>query len=265
MKMAKVSIIMGIYNCAQYLQEALDSLYNQSFQDFEIILCEDGSLDNTFTIAAENAKAHSEITLLRNEKNLGLNATLNKCLSVAQGEYIARMDGDDISMSDRLEKEVDFLDSHPQYAIVSTPMEYFDEDGVFRVGSVRGEIQKTDFIKGTPICHAPCMIRRDALLKAGGYSVGDRYLRVEDYNLWFKMYALGYKAFVLSKPYYRMRDDRNAKARRNWQGRINECFVMRTGFKMIGLPWFYSVFSIRPIIIGLLPGFIYNWLHKYWH
>lgn len=260
--MTKVSIIMGIYNCASTLQEALDSLYAQTYKDFEIILCDDGSKDNTYDVALQNKDSHSNIVLLRNNHNMGLNQTLNNCLAVAKGEYIARMDGDDISKPNRLEVEVNFLDNHPEYAIVSSPMEYFDERGTFMVGVGTGEVKKIDFLKGSPISHAPCMVRREAYLKVGGYSVDEKYLRVEDYNLWFKMYAAGYKAYILKEPYYRMRDDVNARKRRKWRGRINEHYVMSSGFKMIGFPWYYQLYSLRPLVISMLPNVVYDWLHK---
>lgn len=253
---------MGIYNCAPTLQDALDSLYAQTYQDFEIILCDDGSKDNTYELALENQKKHPNIVLLSNPCNMGLNQTLNNCLAVARGEYIARMDGDDICMPDRFKTELCFLEGHPEYAIVSTPMEYFDEKGTFMTGKGRGEIKPEHFKHGSPICHAPCMVRKEAYDKVGGYSVSPKLLRVEDYNLWFKMYAAGYKAYMLEKPYYRMRDDRIAKNRRKWSGRINEHYVMSTGFKMLGLPWYYQLYAFRPLIIGMLPGFVYDWLHK---
>lgn len=96
----------------------------------------------------------------------------------------------------------------------------------------------------------------------GGYSVAKELLRVEDYHLWFKMYAAGYKAYMLEKPYYRMRDDRNAKARRSWQGKKNQFRVKRMGFKMIGLPWYYQIYALKPLIVGMLPSWLYNILHK---
>lgn len=253
---------MGIYNCASTLQEALDSLYAQTYQDFEIILCDDGSTDITHQIAYENQQKHNNIVLLKNPHNMGLNQTLNNCLAVAKGEYIARMDGDDLCMPDRFETELRFLEEHPEYAIVSSPMEYFDEQGTFMTGKGKGEIKPADFKKGSPICHAPCMVRKEAYDKVGGYSVSPKLLRVEDYNLWFKMYAAGYKAYMLDKPYYCMRDDRNAKNRRKWSGRVNEHYVMSTGFKALGLPWYYQLYALRPLIIGMLPGFVYDWLHK---
>lgn len=260
--MPKISVIMGIYNCAPTLQDALDSLYAQTYQDFEIILCDDGSKDKTYEIALENQKKHPNIVLLNNPHNMGLNQTLNHCLAVAKGEYVARMDGDDLCMPDRFETELCFLEEHPEYAIVSSPMEYFDEAGTFMTGTGRGEIKPEHFRSGSPICHAPCMVRKKAYDKVGGYSVSPKLLRVEDYNLWFKMYAAGYKAFMLDKPYYRMRDDRNAKNRRKWSGRINEYYVMSTGFKMLGLHWYYQFYALRPLIIGLLPGFVYDWFHR---
>ena len=192
--MPKISILMGIYNCSPTLAEAIDSILNQTCQDWEMILCDDGSQDDTCHIANNYAEQYPDkIILLKNETNQGLNYTLNKCLQHARGEYIARMDGDDISLPTRLEKELTFLEKHPEYDIVSTPMIFFDENGDWgRNYSIR-QPQKKDFIKHSPVfCHAPCMIRRQAMMKVGGYTVNPKMLRFEDVNLWFKLYAAGY-------------------------------------------------------------------------
>lgn len=258
----RISVIMGIYNCASTLSEALDSLYAQTYQNFKIVLCEDGSYDNTYEVAKAYADKHDNIVLVRNERNMGLNFTLNRCLEYADTEYIARMDGDDLSKPMRFEKEIKFLDEHPEYAVVSTPMDYFDENGVFMTGRGLGEIKKENFLKGTPICHAPCMARTNVIKAVGGYSVDDRLLRVEDYHLWFKVFAAGHKLYSMNEALYQMRDDRNAVARRKWQGYVNVHYVMRKGFKMIGLPWYYQIYSMRPIITGLLPNWLYNRLHR---
>lgn len=260
--MPKVSVIMGIYNCAPYLQEALDSLYAQTFQDFEIILCEDGSKDDTYAIALKNAEAHPNIKLLRNEHNMGLNITLNNCLKEATGEYIARMDGDDISLPTRFEKEVVFLDTHPEFAIVSTPMIYFDEKGEFRRGKGGNAPTTKSFIKGTPHCHAPCMVRHEAYETVGGYTVDEHLLRVEDYHLWMKMYANGYRGYNLDECLYAMRDDRNAMARRRWKGSINEARVHLLACRTFHLPLKGYVYSFLPILKQMLPRFIYLYLHK---
>ena len=253
---------MGIYNCAPTLQEALDSLYAQTFQDFEIILCDDGSKDNTYDVALDNQRQHPNIVLLRNEQNLGLNATLNKCLAAAKGKYIARMDGDDISLPTRFEKQVKFLDEHPEYAVVSAPMIYFDENGEFRRGKGKGEVVARDFVHGSPICHAPCMARTEVFRSVGGYSVDDKLLRAEDYHLWFKIFAAGHKLFMMDECLYMMRDDRNAAIRRNWRTRRNETYVKHIGYRMIGLPFYYQVFAIVPIIKYFTPRFIYDYYHR---
>lgn len=258
----RISVLMGIYNCAPYLVEALDSLYAQTYQDFKIILCEDGSSDDTYQVAKDYAAKHDNIILVKNEKNMGLNYTLNRCLEYADTEYVARMDGDDISLPTRFEKEIKYLDEHQECDVVSCPMIYFDESGDFRIGKGRGEIKKEDFINGSPVCHAPCMARTDAFKIVGGYSVDDKLLGVEDYHLWFKLFATGKKLFVLDVPLYKMRDDRNAMARRTWKRRRNEAYVKYVGFKMIGLPWYKMIYCLRPILIYLMPNFVYNYFHQ---
>jgi glycosyltransferase EpsE len=254
---------MGIYNCATTLVEALDSLYAQTYQNFKIILCDDGSTDNTYQIAAEYAKKHDNIILIKNDQNKGLNYTLNHCLEYADTEYVARMDGDDISLPTRFEKEIAFLDSHPEYAIVSCPMIYFDENGDYKVGQTKStDPIKRDFILSTPFCHAPCMVRSIAYKAVNGYSVDKRLIRVEDYHLWFKMYAAGYKGHNLSEPLYKMRDDRNATRRRTLSNRLNEVYVKHIGYKMLQLPIYSQIYAIRPLLVWLLPNPIYNYLHR---
>ena len=259
--MAKVSVLMGIFNCAPYLEEALDSLLAQTYQDFKIILCEDGSTDDTYQVAKAYADRCDKIVLIQNDKNRGLNYSLNRCLELADTEYCARMDGDDISLPTRFEKEISFLDEHPEYAVVSSPMVYFDEQGEYRYGKGQGDVKAKHFIHGTPICHAPCMFRTDAVKSVDGYSVDDKLLRVEDYHLWFKLFAKGYKLYMLDECLYKMRDDRNALSRRNWVARRNEAYVKHIGYRMIGLPWYNQVYALEPLIKYCIPRFLYNYFH----
>lgn len=260
--MARISVLMGIYNCASTLVEALDSLYAQTYKDFKIILCDDGSADDTYRVAKAYATQHDNIVLIQNDRNRGLNYTLNHCLEYADTEYVARMDGDDISLPERFEKEIRFLDEHPEYAVVSAPMIYFDEKGDFRWGNGHGEVKAKDFVHGSPFCHAPCMGRTDVFKKVGGYSVDGKLLRVEDYHLWFKIYASGYKLFMLNDYLYKMRDNQNALARRDWRNRRNEAYVKHIGYKMIGLPWYYQIYTIVPILKYFMPQWVYRLLHR---
>lgn len=260
--MIRISVLMGIYNCASTLVEALDSLYAQTYQGFKVILCDDGSTDDTYAVAKDYAAQHDNIVLLRNEQNRGLNYTLNHCLKYADTEYCARMDGDDVSLPDRFEKEISFLDQNKDYAVVSTPMIYFDEKGDFRSGRGRGKVTAMDFVHGTPICHAPCMARTRVIKEVGGYSVSKKLLRVEDYHLWFKVFAAGYSLYMLDECLYKMRDDRNALSRRNWLTRRNEAYVKHVGYKMLGLPWWYQMFAIVPIIKYMAPMWVYRIFHR---
>lgn len=259
---AKVSIIMGIYNCAVTLSEAIESILAQTYQDWELIMCDDGSSDATLSVARSYQERYPErIVVLSNDCNQGLNRTLNHCLAHANGEYIARMDGDDISMPERLEKEAAFLDANPAYAIVSCPMIYFDENGEWGRGNSIAFPEKGDFVKGTPFCHAPCMVRTDAYKTVGGYSEDRRTLRAEDYHLWFCMYAAGYRGANLSEPLYKMRDDENAYRRRKFRFALNEAYVRLTGFRMLKLPIYNYLYVLRPIMVNLLPAGIYRFLH----
>lgn len=259
----KVSVISGIYNCADTLAEAIECILNQSYTEWEMILCDDGSTDHTYQIAETYAKRYPErFLLLRNDTNKGLNETLNRCLKHASGEYIARMDGDDHCSPDRFEKEIAVLKAEPELSIVSTDMVFFDESGTWGRIQHPDYPEKKDFPHESPFCHAPCMIRKSAMDAVCGYSVEDRLLRVEDYHLWIKMYAQGFKGKNIHEPLYQMRDDRNAYSRRKFKYRCNEAYVKYIAVKELGLPKWMVVYSLRPILTGLMPKFLYDWLHK---
>lgn len=172
------------------------------------------------------------------------------------------MDGDDISLPTRLEKEVNFLDQHEEYAIVSTNMIYFDENGEWGKSNMLELPRKEDLVKATPFCHAPCMVRREAYEMVKGYSVEKKLLRAEDYHLWFKMYLEGYRGYNLQEALYKMRDDRDATQRRKYKYRINEAYVKWLITKEFNLSIFNYIYVLRPLIVGLLPQPIYEYLHK---
>lgn len=254
---------MGIYNCENTLEEAVGCILNQTYTNWELILCDDGSADNTYAVAKRLTEAHpAQIVLLQNECNHGLNYTLNRCLSVATGDYIARMDADDRCSSQRLAIEVEVLDAEPEIAIVSTDMEHFDELGSWGRQSHVEYPKPEDFVHGTPFCHAPCMVRREAYEAVEGYSEEQCYLRVEDYHLWLKMYKAGFRGKNIPQILYQMRDDRNAYSRRKFIYRLNETRVRALAVKELKLPVSGYVYALRPVLVGLLPAKVYDWLHK---
>lgn len=259
----KVSVLMGIYNCADTLEQAVASIQNQSYTNWELILCEDGSSDNTYEVAQALASADSRIVLLRNEKNLGLNATLNRCLDAATGEYIARMDGDDDCMPDRFEKQIRFLESHPEFQIVSSAMTLFDESGEWGRAVCPEYPQPEDTVGGTAFCHAAVMLKKDAIDAVGGYTEDPRMLRVEDVNLWIKLYAAGYRGYNIQEPLYRMRNDQNALNRRKYIYRINSVYVRLQGCKMLKLGPKSYLKACIPMINGLVPARLRQIIRKH--
>lgn len=257
----RISVLMAIFNCANTLPEAIDSLYNQTYNSFKLILCDDASTDNTYEVAQQYTEKYDNIVLLRNEKNLKLAATLNKCLKYANTEYVARMDGDDISLPTRFEKEIAFLDNHPEYAIVSCQMIHFDETGDWGVWKNVATPTKNAFKKGTPHAHAPCMIRTNVIKEVGGYTVNKLLVRGQDYYLWYKIYKAGYRGYNLAESLYKMRDDRAAMARRTFRNRYNAFIIQKRVLKGFGIhfSWFYAMPNI---LKGFVPMSIIDKIRK---
>lgn len=253
--MPKVSVIMGIYNIndKKMIEQAIESILNQTFKDFEFIICDDGSTDNTYNMVKEIIHGDKRCILIRNEHNQGLAQTLNNCLSIAKGEYIARMDADDISIKTRLEEEVSFLDNHPNYSLVSGFSELFNDNKTFGIRKNKEYPQKDDMLFGPPFIHAAMMMRKEVLCKLNGYRVCKETLRAEDYDLWMRLYALGEKGYNLQKVIYQIRENRSTYARRKYKFRLDEAKVRYKGFKQLGLFPKGYIYVLKPLIVGLIP------------
>lgn len=258
--MPKVSVLMSVYNCESTVNKSIDSIINQTFTDWEFIICDDGSKDKTYKIIQEISKKEPRIVLVKNDRNRGLSYSLNHCLKVAKGTYCARMDGDDLCDPLRFEKQVEFLNNNDKYDFVSTTMTRFDEQGTYRIpDSVESySPTKKDFIKGSPFCHAPVMIRRSAYDAVNGYRDIPQTLGVEDYDLWFRLYAKGYRGYVLQEPLYHMFDGRGAAKRRTFKRRLNEAWVRKNGYKLLKIPMIFRIYAIKPILVGIIPRYIYK-------
>lgn len=259
----QVSVIMGIYNCADTLDEAIQSILRQTMDSWEMIICDDGSSDDTYVIAESYRSIYPDrIRLIRNSANMGLNYTLNRCLELAHGKYIARQDGDDMSMLHRFEVQVKALEQHPEMAVVSASMSLFDSTGEWGKIVRKPFPEKKDLIHGTPFAHAPCLVRAEAIRAVDGYGDEKRLTRVEDYHLWYKMYKAGYKGMNLQEVLYRCRDDRAAQKRRKMRYRLNESYVRWLVFKEFEVSPVQFLLVIKPILVGLLPSFAYEALRK---
>ena len=259
--MPEISVLMGIYNCADTLEEAVGCLLRQSAADWELLLCDDGSTDGTYALAQKLARSDERIRLLKNEKNLGLPKTLNRCAALAKAPYLARMDGDDRCSPTRLEKELAVI-RRGEYAVVSCGMAFFDQDGVWGQKLYRETPQKADFAGNSPFCHAGAMIRKDAFEAVGGYSEAADRLRVEDFDLWFRLYRAGYRGYNIPEILYEMRDDRSAVARKKFRYRVNEYRLKRQIAEDFSLGVKAKIAALRPLLLGLCPAFLYRALHR---
>lgn len=259
----ELDIIMGVYNCEKYIDECINSLLKQTFKNWRLIMCDDGSKDNSASIAQKYVEKYPEkIVLLRNDMNMGLNYTLNKCLNYSTSKYIARQDADDTSEPTRFEKEINFLKNNPDYSFVSCNANLYDENGVWGCLNYKERPLKDDFLDTSPFCHAAVIIKRDPFVDVNGYTVDKKLLRVEDYHLWFKLYAKGYIGYNIQENLYNYRDDMDAVNRRTWNNRINEYYVRKIGYRMLKISLFKRVYMFKPIILGIIPKGIYVLLHR---
>lgn len=189
--MALISVIMSVHNGEKTLKRSIDSICNQTIQDFEFIICDDASTDNTYKILNEYEEQDSRFVILQNEKNLGLAASLNRCLKKSKGKYIARMDDDDISVPERFEKQIEFLIKNDEYAFVSSNVIVFDDEKETGM-NIKPEVPtKKNYIKGSPYLHPAVMFRGEAIVGVGGYSNKDYVKkRAQDYELFMRMASL---------------------------------------------------------------------------
>jgi len=184
-----VSVVMPVHNAEKYLERAIKSILGQTYQTFEFIIIDDGSTDSSGEIIAEFERLDSRIHVIRFPTNQGLVSALNYGLEIAQGDYIARMDADDISLPDRFSKQVEFMGSHPEIGLLGCGMRYMQEDGTLRNIPlvIRSDLLIRWYILfENPFFHPTVMLRRSVIEKFV-LCYNPSALHVEDYELWCRM------------------------------------------------------------------------------
>ena len=205
-----VSVILPAYNCEKYIGKAIQSVLQQTLTDFELIIINDGSTDKTETTILQFNDPR--ITYLQNAENKGLIYTLNRAIELAKGNYIARMDSDDICLQERLSKQKDYLDKHPETTMVATTISFIDANGndkgiwpldrkMITPALIRNEMPFENCI-----AHPTIMIRADILKKL---KYNPRQVNIEDYDLWLRILNRGYVIGKINEPllWYRVHDD----------------------------------------------------------
>lgn len=243
---------MAIYNRASTLPEAIASVFQQTYPNWELLLCDDGSTDETYQVAHAYAVQRPEqVILLKNAVNEGAAAARNRCLAAATGAYIAIMDSDDISLPTRLETEVAFLNQHPEYAVVGSAMIPFDETGDRGIRTMENEFS---LHRLRSCMHATLMARKEVFDALGGYSVSPKLRRGEDLEFWFRFSAqTSYLTFNLSEPLYKVREDKKAYARRTVRDGWTITRIYWNGYRLLGYPKKSYFQALKPLVSALLP------------
>lgn len=263
--MPKISVIMGVYNCKseELLRASVQSIIDQTYTDWEFLICNDGSSDDTLDKLYEAAKMDKRIKVLTYEKNRGLAGALNYCLEHALGEYIARQDDDDISYSRRFEKELKFLEEHPEIGFIGTGHDICDDNGIWGEEMLPEFPSKDSFLWNSPFSHPTIMIKKEILESVGGYRVAKETRSCEDFDLFMRLYANGYRGYNLQEKLYKYRvvNDPNKKYR-SMEMRIEEAVVRYKGYEQMGILLRGIPFIIKPLLIGLIPQKLFYWIRK---
>ncbi len=183
--MPKISVLMPVYNPEEdYLREAIESIQNQTYSDFEFIIINDGSTNNTKQVIL--SYDDSRIKYFENEENLGLIKTLNRGLGLAAGQYIARMDADDISLPERFAKQVDYLDKNEDIDVLGTWFKKIPKNKIVKMPTTDKDIKNLLLFVCCSMGHPTVMIRKSTLDKYD-FKYNEEYKHAEDYGLWLSM------------------------------------------------------------------------------
>ena len=187
-----VSVLMTVYNAEPFLDEAVRSILGQSFGDFEFIVIDNASTDNSREMLA--SYSDPRLRVFHNAENIGPPRALNRGLQMAKGEYVARMDADDVALPDRLTKQFDFMARNPNCAAAGTQIRLFDHNGkkiyVPWMPVTQDEI-RWKLMFTSPLAHSSVMMRKDCVLEVDGYDEGLRY--APDYDLWSRLILQGHR------------------------------------------------------------------------
>lgn len=200
----RVSVVMSVYNGQKHLKEAIESVLNQTFRDFEFIIVDDGSTDRTWEILT--SYEDPRILLARNRENIGLTKSLNRGVEMVRGEYIARQDADDVSLPQRLSEQVRLLDDDQGLGLAGCSFVEIDQHGyelrLFSLPTSDDEIMARLVQGRNPFCHGAAIFREECTEAIGLYR--ERFQFAQDYDLWLRI-GERYRLANLRQPLYKRR------------------------------------------------------------
>lgn len=257
----EISVIMGVYNPTDKGQffQAIQSIVDQSFTSWELILRDDGSDEKYRELIDSCALLDERIIIKRNNNNRGLAYTLNRCIEDSKGNYIARMDADDISNPQRFDTQYSFLESNTEYQWVGSNAYYIDDNGIWGNYITEEKPNKKSFLKHSPFIHPSVMFRREILIKNGGYSESFLTARCEDYELFMRLYSKGYLGYNIQEYLLKYREDLLSYGRRKFKFYFREAKIRYKWFKKLKILNVGTFpYLIKPLVTGIFPKGLRN-------
>jgi len=260
----RFSVIMGVYNPAgRRLFEAVESIVRQTAADWELLLLDDGSAEGYRPLIRQAARMDGRIRLIREEENRGLAHALNRCIEEAAGAYLVRMDDDDLSLPDRLERQAAFLDAHPRFGWVGSNAELLDDKGVWGFRKMPEIPGARDFLFNSPYIHPSVTFRREVIRRAGGYDESPRLRLCEDYELFMRLHRLGERGYNIQDPLLRYWEDYASLQKRTYRRRIRETRVRWQGFRELGLLDAAALpYVCKPLAAGMVPAPVHHYIRR---
>jgi glycosyltransferase EpsE len=249
---------MSEYNTdLQYLEAAIKSILRQTFSEFEFIIVDDSGKHNLekYILRFNDPR----IRVIDNKKNMGLVYSLNEALNASRGRYVVRMDTDDIAYPDRIYKQLNFIKKNPQYSVVSSRAIEFDDIADQGVLGKSGEKLKYNISRGDSLIHPSVIMKRNEILKVGGY---DYFDRAEDLGLWLKLLANGKRLYVMDDVLIRYRVNSRDYTKRRILNRKGEISARLYYYPKLNVGFLPYLIIIKSLIAGLLPIAFVRWYRK---
>lgn len=260
-----ISVLMGVYYRkadTALLERSVRSILEQTFVNFEFLICDDGSTTEAVSLLEDLAAEDSRIRLIREGTLFSLPQKLNACLAAARGRYYARMDDDDWSVPQRFEKQLRALEENSEVAFVGSNVLLWRDGSCVGSRELPPRPTVQDFLFVQPFIHPSLVFRAETLRAVGGYSEDSHCILCEDYDLLLRMYARGYWGINLTDELLCYTVPAPSEHRRKMKYRFNESVTRYHRFRELKLLPKALPYVLKPVVVGLLPGQLVQWLKK---
>lgn len=257
----QISVLMGVYyrhSDIAALRRSVQSIQHQTVEDLELLICDDGSSREAAAYLEQSARKDPRIRLVRGRSLISLACKLNACFRQARGVWIARMDDDDVSHLDRLEKQMEYLIQHTEIDFLGCSVNHMIDGKIVGTRCLPERPAVKDFLFTMPFVHPALMFRRDALERVGGYREDRTCVLCEDYDLLLRLYESGCHGGNLQEILLDYSIEGIQRGRRRYCYRINEAVTRFQRFKAAGLLPAAFPYVLKPLAVGMVPTQIRN-------